>query len=129
MHTWGQGKENVLGPRRLVITVCPREPGVVSIPLRPGGPPERLDAPALVRELRGLVAERSLGDRVSLVEGCAGGCGLPGPNAGVTFHSLPQPGERPDHVALGWKTYVYSLGSLPSLATIVDENLTEDPAA
>ena len=34
-----------------------------------------------------------------------------------------------DHVALGWKTYVYSLGSLPSLATIVDENLTDDPAA
>ena len=45
---------------------------------------------------------------------------------GVTFHLLPRPGERPDHVALGWKTYVYSLASLKSLATIVDDNLVDD---
>lgn len=119
----------MLGPRRLVVTVCPREAGAVSIPPRPGRPPERLDAPAIVRELRELVAERSLGDRVIIVEGCAGGCGRPGPNVGVTLHSMPRAGERADHVAVGWKTYVYSLASLPSLATIVDDNLTEGPAA
>jgi len=110
-------------PRRLVITVCPREPGVVAIPLRAGAPAERLDAAAIAQALRDLVAERALGDRVRVVEGCAGGCGRPGPNVGVTLHTLAAPGERPDHVAVGWKTYVYSLASLDSLASIVDENL------
>ena len=110
-------------PRRLVITVCPRERGVLAIPLRRGEPAEPLDAPAIAQRLRDLVAERSLGERVSVVEGCAGGCGRPGPNVGVTFHTLPRPGERADHVAVGWKTYVYSLASLDCLATIVDENL------
>ena len=32
-------------------------------------------------------------------------------------------GERPDHVAIGWKTYVYSLPTLACLATILEENL------
>ena len=110
-------------PRRLVITVCPRERGVVAIPLRAGYPAERLDAAAIAQGLRDLVAQRGLGDRVSVVEGCAGGCGRPGPNVGVTLRTLPAPGERPDHVAVGWKTYVYSLASLDCLARIVDENL------
>ena len=111
-------------PRRLVITVCPRERGAVLLAVQRGGAPERLDAGDIARRLRELVAARHLGERVSIVEGCAGGCGRPGPNVGVTFHALPRAGERPDHVALGWKTYVYSLAALDCLATIVDENLT-----
>jgi len=110
--------------------VCPRERGAVLLAVRRGGPPERLDAGDVAHRLRELVAARGLGDRVSLVEGCAGGCGRPGPNVGVTFHAVPRPGERPDHVALGWKTYVYSLAGLDCLATVVDENLTDgDDAA
>ena len=42
----------------------------------------------------------------------------------MTFHALPRPGERPDHVALGWRTYVYSLAELECLAAIVDDNLS-----
>jgi hypothetical protein len=113
-----------VGQRRLVITVCPRETGSVVLAVDRGGPRERLDARELARRLRELVAARRLGERVSVVEGCAGGCGRPGPNVGVTFHALPRPGERPDHVALGWKTYVYSLAQLECLAAIVDDNLS-----
>lgn len=123
------GKECPLVPRRLVITVCPRERGTVLLPVERGGPPELLDAGDLARRLRELVAARALGERVRIVEGCAGGCGRPGPNVGVTFHALPRAGERPDHVALGWKTYVYSLARLDCLATVVDENLTDGDAA
>jgi len=69
------------------------------------------------------VAERGLADRVRLREGCAGGCSGPGPNVSVEIFPMPRPGERPDHVAVGWKTYVYSIGSLECLATVIDENL------
>lgn len=112
-----------MGPRRIVITVCPRESGAVVLAVDRGGPPQRLDARDIAGRLRDLVAARRLGERVSVVDGCAGGCGRPGPNVGVTFHALPRPGERPDHVAVGWKTYVYSLAQLDCLATVVDENL------
>jgi hypothetical protein len=109
--------------RRLVITICPRETGAVRLAVHAGGPAHRLDAPGVARALRDLVAERGLAGRVSFVEGCAGGCSRPGPNIGVTFHALPRPGEKADHVAIGWKTYVYSLASLDCLAAIIDECL------
>jgi hypothetical protein len=41
----------------------------------------------------------------------------------VEIFPVTPPGERPDHVAIGWKTYVYSLPRLDCLATILDENL------
>ena len=109
--------------RRLVVMVCPHEPGVVVLPVRPGGRARRLDAPAVAQTLRDLVAERRLDDYVCLREGCAGGCGRAGPNVSVTIHRAPQAGGQPDQVAIGWKTYVYALASLDCLATIIDENL------
>ena len=36
---------------------------------------------------------------------------------------MTRAGEREDHVAVGWKTYVYSLGSLDCLAAVLDDNL------
>jgi len=41
----------------------------------------------------------------------------------VEIFAAPPPGARPDSVAVGWKTYVYSLPALDCLATILDENL------
>lgn len=109
--------------RRLVVTVCPIEPGAVTLPLRRGGRPVRMDARAIARHLQALVADRKLADCVRVREGCAGGCTGTGPNVGVTIHPAPRPGERTDHVAIGWKTYVYSLGALDCLAAVIDENL------
>jgi hypothetical protein len=109
--------------RRLVITVCPREPGVVTLPIARGGRAVRLSAAAILRHLRELVAERGLAERVRLREGCAGGCSGPGPNVSVEIFPLTRPGEREDHVAVDWKTYVYSLASLECLAVVVEENL------
>ena len=114
-------------PRRLVITVCPREPGEVDLPVERGARPRRLSATGIVEALRGLVAARGLGDRVTVREGCAGGCGQLGPNVSVAILPMPREGAPPDHVAVGWRTYVYSLPRLDSLATILDENLTSDP--
>jgi hypothetical protein len=113
--------------RRLVITVCPREPGVVTLPVARGGPAVRLSAAAILSHLRELVAARGLAERVRLREGCAGGCSGPGPNVSVEIFPLTRPGEREDHVAVDWKTYVYSLASLDCLATVVDENLGRSP--
>jgi hypothetical protein len=110
-------------PRRLVITVCPHEPGVVTLPVARGGRAVRLNAAAIVRHLTELVAGRGLDERVRLREGCAGGCSGPGPNVSVEIFPMTRPGERPDHVAIGWKTYVYSLASLDCLATVIEENL------
>jgi hypothetical protein len=110
-------------PRRLVITVCPREPGVVTLPVARGSRAVRLNAGAIVRHLTELVAGRGLAERVRLREGCAGGCSGSGPNVSVEIFPMTRPGERPDHVAIGWKTYVYSLASLDCLATVIDENL------
>jgi hypothetical protein len=45
----------------------------------------------------------------------------------VTIHPVPRPGEKPDHVAIGGKRYVYSLASLDCVATIIDENLRPSP--
>lgn len=112
-----------MSPRRIVITVCPRERGIVVLPVTRGGRAVRLNAEAIVRRLSELVAERGLSDRVRLREACAGGCSGSGPNVSVEIFPLTQPGEREDHVAVDWKTYVYSLGSLDCLATVIEENL------
>jgi hypothetical protein len=93
------------------------------LPITRAGRPRRLDAPALARSLRELVAARRLDGRVEVVEGCAGGCGRAGPNVDVRIYPGLRPGEKPTHVALDWKTYVYSLASLDCVATILDENL------
>ena len=111
------------GERRLVVTVCPREPGVVVLPVERGGRAARLDAVAILDRLRALAAARKLEDRLRFREGCAGGCSSAGPNVSVEIFPVTPPGERPDHVAVGWKTYVYSLQTLDCLATIIDENL------
>jgi hypothetical protein len=106
-----------------VITVCPREPGVVTLPVARGGRAVQLDSEAILRHLRELVVERGLGERVRLREGCAGGCSGRGPNVSVEIFPLGRPGEREDHVAVDWKTYVYSLGSLECLAAVIEENV------
>jgi hypothetical protein len=108
---------------RLIVTVCAREPGTVVLPVERHGPPRRLDARAILRQLRALVEARGLGQRVHVREACAGGCTGTGPNVGVTIHPAPGPGERADAVAIGWKTYVYSLPTLDCLARVIEENL------
>ena len=114
--------------RRLVVTVCPRESGVVVLPVERGGRARRLDAAGVLAALERVVAKRRLSARVELREGCAGGCGGEGPNVDVTVYPATPPGERPDHVAVGWKTYVYALPTLDCLATVIDENLGEPSA-
>lgn len=109
--------------RRLVVTVCLREGGTVRLPVEPGAAHVRLDAVAILRTLTALVARRGLGDRVQLRAGCAGGCAGAGPNVDVRLYAAPSPGRRGDAVAVGSKTYVYSLATLPDLATVIDENL------
>lgn len=110
-------------PRRLVISVCPREPGAVVLAVERGGRARRLDAAAVARELAVLAARRGLEDRVTIEQVCAGGCGGRGPNVSLTIHPVPAPGERADTVAIGWRSYVGSLGSLACLACVIDENL------
>jgi hypothetical protein len=109
--------------RLLVITACPREPGVVQLPIERGQPGQRLDARGILGALGNLVAARGLGDRVTLREGCAGRCSGPGPNVSVDIHLSAPLGHRQDRVAVDWKTYVYSLGTLDCLARVIDENL------
>jgi hypothetical protein len=109
--------------RRLVITVCPRERGVVVLPLERGARATRLDAAGVLAALQALVAARGLSERVQVRDGCAGGCWSVGPNVDVRVYATTAAGERADHVALGWKTYVYSLPTLASLADVIDENL------
>ena len=115
--------------RRLVVTICPREPGVVTLPGERGGRAMRLGAAAILKTLRSLVDARGLADRVRFREGCAGGCSADGPNVSVEIFPVPAPGEPPDNVAVGWKTYVYSLASLDCLATVIEENLGSAAAA
>jgi hypothetical protein len=109
--------------RRLIVTICPREPGVVVLPVEPGQRARRLDARGVREALERVVAARGLGGRVEFRDGCAGGCGADGPNVDVTLYPASAPGAPPDHVAVGWKTYVYSLPTLDCLARIIDENL------
>ena len=109
--------------RRLVITVCLQEPGLVVLPLTRGGRRRRLGARAVARHLSQMAAERGLADFVELRNGCAGGCWLKGPNVSVAIYPATPPGERPDHVAIAWKTYVATLADLDALETILEENL------
>jgi hypothetical protein len=109
--------------QRLVITVCSRECGRVMLPVRRGERPRRLGAPGIARHLATLSAERGLTELVQVREGCAGGCWLPGPNVSVAIYPVTPPGERPDHVAIRWKSYVASLGELDALSAVIDDNL------
>lgn len=109
--------------RRLTITICPREPGVVVLPIERGERARRLDAATIVHEMRALISRRALDDHVSLREGCAGGCYGKGPNVSVTIYPPVRPGERSDGIAVGWKTYVYTLPTLTCLAQVIEENL------
>src|SRR5262245_50440888 len=113
---------------RLVITVCPREPGGVVLPLERGERPRRLDAISLAAALEALVEARGLGGRVRVYRACAGGCGLAGPNVSVSVLPEPRPGEPPDHVAVRWRSYVGCLDTVQCLADVVDDNLTSEPA-
>ena len=111
--------------RRLVITICPREPGRIALAIERGGPIVRMGAAEMTGYLERLIGQRDLTDRVTLRQGCAGGCSGTGPNVSVTLHAMPRPGERPDHVAIGWRTYVASLATLPCLASVIDDNLDD----
>jgi hypothetical protein len=111
--------------RRLVITVCPREAGTIALAVTRGGPRERMDAAGIARRLEALIAERGLADRIRVQHGCAGGCAGAGPNVSVAFYAMPAPGEQPDNVAIGWKTYVASLDTLDCVARMIDDNLSD----
>jgi hypothetical protein len=116
--------QRVLSPgRRLVITVCPQEPGAVVLAVERGQPRRRLTARRILDELQALVDRRGLSDVVRVREGCAGGCHGRGPNVSLTVHTLPLPGKRPDNVAIGWHTYVGSIGALDCLAAILEAHL------
>ena len=84
-------------PRRIVITVCPRERGVVVLPITRGGRAVRMNAEAILRHLADLVAERGLGERVRLRDGCAGGCSGAGPSQRLKSNS-------PGGVSVGLKS-------------------------
>ena len=109
--------------RRLVITVCPRETGAVRLPVNRGDPVHRLDAHAIVQALSALVDARGLTGQVRIREGCAGGCSGRGPNVSVEILAAVPGDQRPDSVAIDWKTYVYSLATLECLTDVIDENL------
>jgi hypothetical protein len=109
--------------RRLVISVCLRETGTVVLPVERGGRARRLDAAAITRHLEAMIARRGLGDSVRVSDACAGGCARNGPNVSVIIYPPVRPGETPDHVAIGWKSYVASIGTLDCLARVIDENL------
>jgi hypothetical protein len=111
--------------RRLIITVCSRESGVVVLPVERGERPSRLDARAVARRLRAVAEQRGVADRVLVRDACAGGCSGPGPNVSVAIYPVPAPGERGDQVAVSWKTYVYTLATLDCLAQVIEENLDE----
>jgi hypothetical protein len=113
--------------RRLVITVCLRERGVVVLPVERGGRRRRLDAAGVARSLRDLVTAGGYDAHVSIREGCAGGCARAGPNVDVRIHPIAPPGAKLDAVAIDWKTYVYSLDSLDCLASIIEDNLYRRP--
>jgi hypothetical protein len=109
--------------RRLVITVCLREPGVAALPVERGGAVARLDAAGVARAVSALARRRRLTDRVTVRLACAGGCTGQGPNVSVAVYTIPRPGERADGVAVAWRTYVGALPGLDCLARVVEENL------
>lgn len=109
--------------RRLVINVCSLETGLVRLPVKVGLPVVSMDARAIRHHLDELIQARGLTDLVRVRDACAGGCGTTGPNISVTIYPSPRPNEPPDGIAIAWKTYVYSLPTLPSLASVIDDNL------
>ena len=114
--------------RRLVVTVCSREPGTVRLPVNRGERARRLDGAAILGALTTLVQARGLASRVRISEGCAGGCARRGPNVNVDILAAAPDGRPHDSVAVGGKTYVYSLATLESLADVIDENLVRSPS-
>ena len=111
--------------RRIVITVCPREAGILVMPVERGGRRRRLSAARIFQELQALVARRGLEAHVRVREACAGGCNFRGPNVSVTIHPPVRPGEAPDHIAIGWKSYVGALNAVDCLARVIDDNLRD----
>ncbi|MGH7314248.1 MAG: hypothetical protein ACREJV_13815 [Candidatus Rokuibacteriota bacterium] len=109
--------------RRLVINVCSLEAGLVRLPVTSGLRAVPMDARAIRQRLDELVRARGLSDRVRVRDACAGGCSGSGPNVSVTIYPAPRSGERPDGIAIAWRTYVYSLAALACLAAVIDENL------
>jgi hypothetical protein len=102
---------------------------VVTLPVERGERASRLDAHAIVRALQALASERGVAGRVRVREACAGGCSGAGPNVSLAIYPVPRLGEPTDQVAVGWKTYVYSLPALDCLARIIDDNLDQPSAA
>jgi hypothetical protein len=115
--------------RRIVVTVCAREAGTVTLPVERGERARRLDARAILQRLTALAAQRGVAHRVLVREACAGGCSGSGPNVSVAIYRMPEPGERADQVAVSWTTYVYSLPTLDCLAQVIDDNLAEPEQA
>jgi len=111
--------------RRLVITVCSRERGVVVLPVERGDRATRLDARAVAQRLRAIAERHGVADRVLVRDACAGGCSGRGPNVSVAIYPIPAPGERADQIAVSWRTYVYTLPTLACLAQIIEDNLDE----
>ena len=107
----------------LEVTVCPREDGIVRLPVEKGGRQKTMNARALAQELNRLIEARGLMGEVWVRERCAGGCWLAGPNVNVDCFVKARPGEAQDHIAIGGKSYVYSLGTLNYLGQLIDENL------
>ena len=93
------------------------------LPVNRGERARRLDGPAILGALTTLVQARGLAAQVRIREGCAGGCSGRGPNVNVDILAAVPDGRPHDSVAVGWKTYVYSLATLGSLADVIDENL------
>ena len=52
-----------------------------------------------------------------------------GPNVTVTIYPPVRPGAKPDHVSIGWKSYVASLATLDCLARVIDDNLRSPSSA
>jgi hypothetical protein len=111
--------------RRLVITVCSRETGVVVLPVERGERASRLDARTVAQRLRAIAERHGVADRVLVRDACAGGCSGRGPNVSVAIYPIPAPGERGDQVAVSWRTYVYTLPTLAYLAQVIEDNLDE----
>jgi hypothetical protein len=64
---------------------------------------------------------------VRIQNACAGGCAAAGPNVSVRILAMPAPGEAPDDVAVGWRTYIASLDTLDCLARVLDDSLGDPP--
>src|SRR5205085_1195471 len=114
--------------RRIVAQAQRHLPGVVAVPLERGERVRRLDHDAAVAALETAIAARGLGERVTVRRACVGGCYLGGPNVGVVAYPLTPPGEKPDHVAVAWKTYVGSLETLRCLGDVLDDNISAGDA-